>query len=246
MSHAAYRWSIGILGRLYARNCSELFGITPDCIEYAVQRHGVPLERFQLLPLGADSDRIVFSRQGELRSLVREKYGIPASNVIILSGGKLDAAKRVQELIEAVGQSNLDCVTLVLFGSVPQDSTDGLFAAMEKYSDKVRYVGFLGLDEIYNLFLAADLAVFPGTQSALWQQAISCGLPAIFKWWPGIEYLDLGGNCVFLADPDSDSVREVIERLVADPDGLKHMASVARREGIRRFSYRSLAAQVLA
>jgi len=245
MRHSTYRLSISILGWLYAKNCRDLFGVTPDCIDYAVRRHGIPPARFQLLPLGADSDGIVFARQEELRLSVREKYGIPASNFIVLSGGKLDAAKGVRQLIEAVGSSNLDGVTLVLFGSVSDDSADGFFDAIGRYRDRVKYVGFLSLDEIYGLFLAADLAAFPGSQSALWQQAIACGLPAIFKWWPGIEYLDLGGNCVFLADPDSDSVREMIERLVSDPDGLKQMASVARREGIRRFSYRSLAAQVL-
>jgi len=245
MSHSLYRRSISALGWVYAKSCRSLFGITPDCIDYAVKRHGISRERFQLLPLGADMERVDFTRRDELRRSVREKYDIPASSSIIVSGGKLDAAKGIHGLIEAVGSSSLTDITLVLFGSPSSDYSEAFAEDIQRYEDKTRYIGFLSLDEIYSLYLAADLAVFPGTQSALWQQAIACGLPAIFRRWPGIEYLDLGGNCVFVDDSQSGNIRELIECLILDRPRLEEMATVARREGSRQFSYQSLAAQAL-
>jgi 1,2-diacylglycerol 3-alpha-glucosyltransferase len=241
-----FRASISLFGWFYATQCRELFGITPGCIDYAVRRHRIAPTRFKLLPLGADTDRIEFARQAELRQSVRRRYGIPLTDRIMIFGGKLDAAKNVRSLVQAAGSANVASLTLVVFGSVHADLLDAFNADVDRYRDRVRYVGFLGVEDIYNLFLAADLAAFPGTESALWQQAIACGLPAIFKWWPGIEYLDVGGNCTFIRDPDADSIRKVIEHLFSDSDRLETMAEVARRQGVLRFSYRSLAAQVLA
>jgi glycosyltransferase involved in cell wall biosynthesis len=54
------------------------------------------------------------------------------------------------------------------------------------------YVGWVKPGEIYQYYMASDVAVYPGGQSVLWQQAIACGLPLICKYWYGCEYLDLG------------------------------------------------------
>lgn len=239
-----YRKSIACLARFYASQCKVVYGITPDCIRYAVRTFGLREETLSLLPLGADTDGIDFDQQEVTRKEVRESYGIPMSHRVIVTGGKLDAAKNVLNLIESVDSPVFSDVTLVVFGGVGEDIRED-FARAVKNGGRVRFVGFLSREDIGRLYLASDVAVFAGTQSALWQQAIASGLPAVFRWWPGIDYLDLGGNCVFLHDSSVDGIRRILEQLLVAPHRLIKMSEVARTLGYSTFSYRSLAEEVL-
>ena len=116
---------------------------------------------------------------------------------------------------------------------------------MDKYREKVVYTGFLSLSEVSDLYLAADLAVFPGSQSALWQQAIASGVPAAFKKWSNISYLDVGGNCIFLEKADCQEIIDLIDSLANDCKKIIKMKEVARIQGYNRFSYREIARKSL-
>ena len=133
----------------------------------------------------------------------------------------------------------------MVFGSIADEYRQQLTELYEKYSDRVKYTGFLTLTEIYNLYLAADLAVFPGSQSALWQQAIACGVPTAFKRWPNIDYLDVGGNAVFLEKADCQEIKALIEELVSDKKKISKMKEVARIKGYKMFSYSEIARKSL-
>jgi 1,2-diacylglycerol 3-alpha-glucosyltransferase len=198
-----------------------------------------------LLPLSCDTDNIDWNRKMEIRADIFRKYEISGNDFIIVTGGKLDAAKNTHNLIEAVGELNKKNVKLLVFGSIADEYKQKLCELIEKYSDKVKYMGFLNLDEIYDIYLAADLAVFPGSQSALWQQAIACGLPTVFQKWPNIDYLDVGGNCIFINGADWQEIKTVLQDLVSDENKINKMKEVARTKGYKRFSYREVAEQSL-
>jgi glycosyltransferase involved in cell wall biosynthesis len=110
--------------------------------------------------------------------------------------------------------------------------------------DRIRYIGWLRGDEVYDYYLASDAAVFPGTKSALWEQAICSGLPIICRRWPGMEYVDVGGNVLFVEN-DINELIEKVELLANDKELYEKMKQVACTKGFDTFSYERIARQAI-
>ncbi len=112
--------------------------------------------------------------------------------------------------------------------------------------NRVHFIGWLKGEEVYDYYLAADAAIFPGTKSALWEQAICCGLPLICRRWAGMEYVDVGGNCIFIDGENEDEVIQSINLLMEDADIFRKMKLTAETKGYETFSYEKISKQVLA
>lgn len=233
--------SLSLLNRICIKHYRHIYGVTPWRIKYASEVYCIPRNRIELLPLGGDTDIIKWDKQQEIRTLIRQKYSVDNTDFVVVSGGKLDEQKYIHNLIEAIGQIKRCNIKLIIFGSIADEYKERITKMLKQYAKNSIYVGFLTLSEIYNLFIAVDLAVFPGGHSVLWEQAIACGLPAIFRWWPGMEYLNVGGNCVFLKSANSQEIRNLIEELLNDPERLSKMKEVALNRGYCMFSYREIA-----
>lgn len=65
---------------------------------------------------------------------------------------------------------------------------------------RIVFSGALNQEEIYNLYLATDLAVFPGAPSCLRQEAVGAGLPIIMYVNPGDEGININidNNAIYL------------------------------------------------
>lgn len=241
LKNKIYYLSLVVLNKICIKHYSRIFGVTPWRIIYASKVYKIPLNQIELLPLGGDTDIIEWDKKQEIRTLVRRKYSIKNSDFVIVSGGKMDEQKNIHSLIEGVAEINKSDIKLIIFGSLADEYKEQITNLLYQYNEKVHYIGFLTTLEIYNLFIAADLAVFPGGHSVLWEQAIACGLPAVFKWWPGMEYLDVGGNCIFLKSANSQEIRNLLEDLLIDFNKILIMREVARSKGYSMFSYREIA-----
>lgn len=245
LKNKIYYMSLALLNKICIKHYKHIYGVTPWRINYASEVYGIPRNRIKLLPLGGDTDIIEWNKQQEVWTLIRRKYSIGDSEFVIVSGGKLDEQKNIHNLIEAIGEINKLGIKLIIFGSIADEYKERITMLLEKYSERVIYIGFLTTSEIYNLFLAADIAVFPGGHSVLWEQAIACGLPTVFRWWPDMEYLDLGGNVIFLKKADYQEIKDLIEELVTNSTRICTMKEVARTKGYEMFSYRKIAQKSL-
>jgi 1,2-diacylglycerol 3-alpha-glucosyltransferase len=245
LKNKLYFLSLFLLNKICIKHYKHIFGVAPACIDYANEMYKIPRKKMSLLPLGCDTDDIKWGNQGEIRAAICQKYELSGDDFIIVTGGKLDSVKNTHSLIQAVGQITNNKIKLLVFGSIADEYRQQLSELFDKYNERVIYTGFLSLNEIYNLYLAADLAVFPGSQSALWQQAIASGLPTVFKKWPNISYLDVGGNCIFLEKADSQEIKNVIESLINNEDVINKMKEAAKTKGYKRFSYREITKQSL-
>lgn len=245
LKNKMYFMSLVLLNKICIRHYKRVFAIAPACADYAKGIYRIARSRLELLPLSCDTDEIKWDQQKEVRQEICAKYGFSVEDFIIVTGGKLDSVKNTHSLIKAVGESDNHIVKLLVFGSVTDEYKQQLFELLDIYGDRVEYTGFLDLTQIYELYLAADLAVFPGSQSALWQQAIACGLPTVFKKWPNITYLDVGGNCIFLERADWQEIKDVIEDLAIDKNRIMRMREVASSTGFEMFSYRGTAKKSL-
>ena len=107
--------------------------------------------------------------------------------------------------------------------------------------ERVRYVGWLKSAQTYDYAAAADLFVFPGRHSVLWEQVAGQGVPMLVKDWPGTHHVDIGGNVRFLKEDSEEEIRGEIERLLSHPEEYEAMREAARGNGMRVFSYRNIA-----
>ena len=100
-------------------------------------------------------------------------------------------------------------------------------------------------NDSYKYFAASDLVVFPGRHSVYWEQVTGLGVPMLCKEWDGTKHVDLGGNVRFLRHDSTKEIQREIERLLDNPGEYGKMKEVARREGMKVFSYRRIARQSL-
>lgn len=113
------------------------------------------------------------------RQLKRSELKIPDTEVVFVHAGKLNKEKRTLELIRTFNEVNRKA-HLIIVGSVSED------IALEFNSEitKNKYIHFVGWKNTNNLIdylCCADVLVQPGSQSIIFQQALSCGLALILK-----------------------------------------------------------------
>ena len=186
---------------------------------------------------------INWKSKDQVREAFRNEHGIGQNDFVIISGGKIDRRKNFPSLLKAIAKLNRDDIKLVIFGT-PNDDMKVEFEALAAHPNIVS-LGWVKSTGVYDLFLASDLAVFPGTHSVLWEQAVGTGLPAIFRRWSGIEHVDVGGNCIFLDQGTEDEIATSIESLVDSKSKLESMKNVAIERGIPEFSFSMIAKRAI-
>jgi glycosyltransferase involved in cell wall biosynthesis len=238
----------GLVWRFVAnRNLNKidkLFYIAPMSKSFLVDMYKIPESKLYPLYLGADVSGIEFDRKQTIRLEYRRKLNIPVEDFVIISGGKINKQKGIDMILEALSKINERKIHFILFGS-----TDAEFEIIiDKYLSStinLHYVKWINHNELFNYFFASDLALFPGTQSVIWQQSICSGLPIIVKKWPGGEYLDLGGNIIYLTKNTTEELIEIIQNLYKNKDDLIMMRKVAETEALKHFSYDEIARKSL-
>ncbi len=248
-SNSATNWlSKEILHQVVWKHCAHLiepftqkfYGVLPARVDFLRDVYGLPKEKCELLVMGADDEMVQKVKSEDARLTVRKKYGIEENDFLVVSGGKIDKWKtQTLLLMEAVKNIKSDRLKLIVFGSVTPELKENI----EKLSDgkKVQYIGWIKSERSYEFFEAADLVVFPGRHSVMWEQATGQGAPLIVKDWKGTHHVDLGGNVRFLQNDSVQEIQEAIERLYNNIDEYKSMKCVAEKKGMTVFSYKNIA-----
>lgn len=218
------------------KHAEKVWGVTPWRVKYVRDVYGLSEAKTDLLVMGGDESKIRWDNRDAIRNEIRLKYNIPQDAFLLISGGKIDKPKNIHLLIDAVGR--LSGVYLLLFGRIENDMKDSLPVE----TDRIKWAGWIPSDEAYNLFLASDLAVFPGTHSVLWEQSCACGLPGIFKdWQGGFGHVDVGGNCILIDNPTTDKLADTISKVYDDKSLFEAMRHVSETKARETFSYLQIA-----
>ncbi|WP_342486806.1 glycosyltransferase family 4 protein [Sedimentibacter sp.] len=223
----------------------KIFFIAPSCKKFAEEYYMVPHDKLELLPLGCVQE--VGRQQTEsVRAETRKKFGLKDDDIVVCHGGKLDVKKKSLELIRAIKALNKEnsSIKLIIFGSLSDEIQQPMKNEISDCGGFIKYAGMLTPDEYYKIYKASDIAVFPGGQSALWQQAIACGLAVVVKRHFGAEYLDLGGNIDFLEDGSSEEIYEKLKQ-ITDSSKYEEMKRAAKEKGAGYFSYERISLSVL-
>ncbi|MGB3831164.1 MAG: glycosyltransferase family 4 protein [Mesorhizobium sp.] len=210
--------------------------------------YGTPADKIDLLPFGFDDTAVAGIDRAAVREKVRAGLGIPAGDIVLVTGGKLDLRKNIHVLAERFTQLRrngaLPGVHLLVFGK-PVPEVEAIVRHMTLDSH-VHMTGWIPSANIYGMFWAADLAIFPGTHSVLWEEAIGHGLGTVFYRWPGMEHLDLGGNARFIDDASPATLDALLVDLAAnDGAAIRAMGTRAAQEGPKIFSYSAIAEKAI-
>lgn len=212
-----------------------IYPVTPASGDFLHEVYRLPRERMELLPLGADMDLGVEIATRQEGRLLRRELEIAEDSVVIFSGGKFAKPKRTELLIEAIKKLPHLNLNLIIVGAANIGEEEyGAELNRAAASDKrIRFAGWLDNKQLFRYMDMADLAVFPASQSILWVQAVSMGLPLIVGNTGAQDtyYMNAHDNIVELAREDIciDKLSETIERLVSDPARLARMSDGARR-----------------
>jgi glycosyltransferase involved in cell wall biosynthesis len=223
---------------------TKFWGVTPWRCQYLREVYKIPEEKVDLLPMGGDDDKIHFDSLEKIRKEIRSKHRIEEDDFLIITGGKIDKAKNIHLLIEAVKSINQPKVKLLIFGQ-PSKDFEETFLAMVNNSEVIRYIGWLPSDMVYDYFISSDLCAFPGTHSVLWEQACACGLPGLFRDWEGMHHVDVGGNAMFLKDDSAEEIEQVLKDLCSHPEKMIAMKKMAQARCIKTFSYSEIAKRAI-
>jgi glycosyltransferase involved in cell wall biosynthesis len=237
--------------RRYRKYLDGIYPIVPASATFLHEVYGIGYDEMELLPLAADTDlaRAVAERQEG--ALVRTELGIPADATVIFTGGKLSPAKRTHVLVEALRSLEDERVHLLVVG----DGGPGGEAYRQRLeelaagSGRIHFTGWVDGDEVYRFMDACDFAIFPASQSVLWQQALSMGLPIIVGR-VGVQdpaYMNPYGNVIILEEPDirSEVIAVRIRELAGDPAHLATLQAAALRVSEELLNYDRLVPQTL-
>jgi glycosyltransferase involved in cell wall biosynthesis len=237
---------------------SKIFPVVPASRKFLKNWYGMRDDEMEILPLGVDlvPARAALARDGRAR--IRDALGIPDDGLAVFTGGKLGRLKRTEELFKAARALNDPRLHVIVVGKVGGlgggDAYPGVLQAAAQGVANLHFVGWQDRDGVYDHLAASDVAVFPASQSVLWQQSLGMGLPLVVaEVIPGIpEIQDVsymnGLGAIDVLDGNGDVAGQIVAVLrgfLADPELLRQrrQASFATAETI--LDYDKVAAQTL-
>ncbi len=253
-SNSATNWlSKNILHRIIWRRSAKLlepytekfYGVLPARVDFLRELYGIREDKLALLVMGADDEKVASAGKPEVKTAVREKLSVGMDEFLIVTGGKIDHAKKQTLLLmDAVKQMNRPKVKLVVFGSIVDDLKEEVLKRCTE-DGQIQYIGWIDSDDTYPYFAASDLVVFPGRHSVMWEQVVAQGIPMICKYWDGTTHVDIGGNVHFLYQDSVDEITQKLEEVMDQPEVYQKMKEVAESQGMKVFSYREIAKRAI-
>jgi glycosyltransferase involved in cell wall biosynthesis len=236
-----------IIWRYYAKKLtpfvSKFYGTTPIRCDFLRDVYRINPQKIELLVMGVDNEQLKFKNRLDIRTSLIKNLEFCDNDFIIVSGGKIDQQKNIHLLLQAVYNINKPNIKLVVFGTVNPDLQD--FFDLMLTSKSISFVGWQNSDKILDYFIFADLIVFPGTHSVLWEQAVGVGIPCVFKYWEGITHIDLGGNCEFLYEDKVDEIEYKLLSIINNQNKYAQMKNNAIEKGLLEFSYDAIAERAI-
>ncbi|MBR4949351.1 MAG: glycosyltransferase family 4 protein [Clostridia bacterium] len=220
---------------------TKFYGVTPWRKKYANDYFKIPMEKLDVLIMGADDEKIDFENKDKIRKEIREKYNVSDNDFLIVTGGKIDKKKKIHILMDACRE--MEGTKLLVFGSVSDDIKEE-FEKILSENKNIIYIGWIDSDRVYDYFFSADLVFFPGQHSVLWEQACASKVPCVFEKWEGMDHVNNGGNSDFVFPVTKENLIEKISEL-RFTDKYENMKKVAQSEKTDIYLYSKIAEKSL-
>lgn len=226
----------------YKKYIHKFFYISPSCKRFCEDFYSLSENELFPLYLGSDYELIDFENRENFRKKLIEEQNFNNDVVLVVFAGKIDKNKRIELLIDAFTELNIPNAYLLLAGSISDDYKKYIEKSL--LNNNIRFLGWKSNKDLMELFLACDLGVYPGGQSVVWQQSLCCGLPCIYGYCEGVDYLN-NGNAVILKNRTVEEMKNFLKDLISDTKKLKEMRTIALKYGNNKFNYLNIAKQSL-
>lgn len=251
-SNSANGWiSLNILHKIirkrflyqYLKYIKRIYPIVPASAHFLNQVYKIPYEEMTLLPLGCDYLKSVEIMKNTDKLEIRTKMGINENDFVIITGGKFDPLKKTEVLISAVEKINDPNIHLIIFGKASDENIEyeNKLKSLSKKAN-IHFTGWLNNDSVLELMTASDIAIYPASQSVIWQQSIGMHLPLLLGDLGGQEpeYLNWHNNLIALKTEEiaSENIEKHIRNLKNNPDLLRQMKSGAEKVASEYLDYR--------
>lgn len=233
-----YRFLWRNILRFFFKYIDKLYSITESCRLFAEKELYAPRAKHSILFLGADVLSSFFSP--EWRSRIRNMHGFTDNHLVVVTAGKIDQLKKTDILIRAIKKQETSRLRLLIIGEIEADYEEALDILIDG-DNRIIKIGWVESKKLYKYFSASDLAIFPGSQSAIWQQTISCELPLIIRYSKETEYLLSRNNGLFIFSEDYAEMAQVIQLCLECPMLIKRMKKGAQLLRDQCLSYELIA-----
>jgi len=149
----------------------KFFFISRERKDFAVKYYGLPEDKMEFYPLGGTILGDV--EYEKLRAEGRAELGAAEDELVFIHSGKLDAAKRTEELLRAFADVAELKAKLFVCGSIPENMEEKL-TALFAADERVSFLGWKSATELIKLLCACDFYLQPGSQSATMENALCC------------------------------------------------------------------------
>jgi 1,2-diacylglycerol 3-alpha-glucosyltransferase len=255
-SNSANNWlSLNLLHKIvyrlvlkkYYKRLDNIFYVTPGGGDFLNRIYRIPKTHLSLLPLGVDSDYIEEIRGN--RQDLRRELAIEQNDFVIFAGGKLDLRKKIELVVKSFLRLDIVNCHLIIVGDTPDlEYKQTLFDLVNRHP-RVHFTGWLEGRKVYDYISVCDVAVFPASQSIIWQQAIGSGLPLIIGQSEGQDASYLNKNdSIFLIEADKvnvESISKKLRLLIENQDLLNTMKVNALKTTKEMLCYREIAKKSL-
>lgn len=221
----------------------KIFGVSPIRCRFLNEVYNIPNSNIELLPLGADDYKINEVRERLEVEKVKQKYRVN-DEFVLVTGGKIDKNKNLLTLLRAVKLlENEVNIKLLIFGTIYPEVLEEI--TKHSLGDNFISIGWLGPEEMYELLLSSDVNVFIGSHSVLWEQAVACGVPTIFRKIEGMEHVNVCKNSLLIEDAeDEGNLAKLIQRLAQDKAFYSNIKENSKKAA-EFFSYSEIAKRAL-
>jgi len=185
--------------------------------------------------MGADDEEIEFDKKEDYKKKIREQYCINEKDFLIVTGGKIDESKGTHILMDAV--SKMKNVKLLIFGSPIKEYEKTFYSLI---NSNCRYIGWIDSKDVYIYFLSADLIVFPGQHSVLWEQACATKVPCVFKYYEGMDHINNGGNSIIIQFENDEELKKELKTII-NSDLYNQLKKISESEATDIYLYSKIA-----
>lgn len=201
-------------------------------------------EQVMVVPNGVDTGH--FYPSPEKRLQARQRLGLSADQPVLIYIGRLELEKGVHLAVRAL-QKQPDDTVLLIAGAGHYGATLSHLAAQLGLAGRVRFLGFVGHEELPDLLNAADIFVMPtlcqeGLPLSV-VEAMACGLPVVATAAGGIPTaVEDNVSGVLFPLGDVAALSERLRRLIEAPQLRRQLGAAARSRAETHFSQAQMVA----
>ncbi|MGW2565737.1 glycosyltransferase family 4 protein [Streptomyces sp. NPDC001537] len=219
----------GVAGRALLRGARAVFTLNASVARF-VRAHGAPEHRAHHLANGVDTVRFRPAASAAERTLVRERFGLPADRVLVLFAGRLVPKKGYDLLLAAhTPDAGYD---LVFSGGGDSAALVG--------RPGVHHLGALSQEAVADAYRACDVFALPSTAEGFpltVQEAMASGLPVVTTDDPGYAPYRLDRDQLSLLPREVPALAAELSALAADPERRARMGAYSRTYAEKAFAW---------